>query len=71
LRRLPRRGKVGGFSKSAERNALAAAIAHAIPQRPRWGPRGRSQLCVDERPKIQALDRTAPMLPMQSGRAAG
>jgi transposase/DNA-binding CsgD family transcriptional regulator len=33
-------------------------------------PRNAIVLCVDEKSQIQALDRTAPMLPMQPGRAA-
>jgi transposase len=33
-------------------------------------PENAIVLCVDEKSQIQALDRTAPMLPMQPGRAA-
>jgi hypothetical protein len=33
-------------------------------------PRNAIVLCVDEKSRIQALERTAPTLPMQPGRAA-
>ena len=32
-----------------------------------WPTHMRSRLCVDEKPQIQAIERTAPVLPMRPG----
>ena len=40
----------------------------ALSRRPRPDPESAIVLCVDEKPEIQALDRTVPILPMQEGR---